>query len=234
MVDWVAMSQYASLLGTIMGIGLGITPIVPFIGIIRGKENVRIFPESMIFFNILCPHLWCTYWIRQAVFIPFFSAIVGLSLGLIFSTIYIYFYLGKSTTKWLLALVGQFAIVSGVHYILLYVLPSYHYIGFPAMLVGVFTSIAPAQNVLTVIRKRDYKLIPICSTVFGSLCSFFWLSFGIMLKDVYNIIPNAICLTLNLTNTCIWLYFYLNRNKREDEEENEDKDEGLKDEDNEH
>ena len=53
MVDWVAMSKYASLLGTIMGISLGVTPIVPFLDIIRGKQNVRIFPESMIFFNIL-------------------------------------------------------------------------------------------------------------------------------------------------------------------------------------
>ena len=229
MVDWVAMSKYASLLGTIMGISLGVTPIVPFIEIIKGKENVKIFPESMIFFNILCPHLWCTYWIRQAVFIPFFSAIFGLTLGLIFSTIYIYFYLDKNTTKWLLALGVKFSVVFGFHYFLLNILPSYHYIGFAAMLVGIFTSIAPAQNVLTVIRKRDYKLIPIFSTIFGALCNFFWLVFGIILKDVYNIIPNAICFSINVCNTCIWLYFYYTRNKNE---EKEDKEEELKDEDN--
>ena len=230
MVDWVAMSKYASLLGTIMGIGLGITPIFPFIDIIRGKENVKIFPESMIFFNILCPHLWMTYWIRQANFIPFFSAIFGFILALMFSTIYIYFYINKDTTKWILALVCKFAIVCGFHYFLLNILPSYHYIGFAAMIVGIFTSIAPAQNVLTVIKKRNYKLIPICSTVFGALCNFFWLAFGIMLKDIYNIIPNAICFTINVSNTCIWIYFYLTRDKKA--EEKEDKEEELKDEDN--
>ena len=230
MVDWVAMSKYASLLGTIMGIGLGITPIFPFIDIIRGKENVKIFPESMIFFNILCPHLWMTYWIRQAIFIPFFSAIFGFILALMFSTIYIYFYINKDTTKWILALVCKFAIVCGFHYFLLNILPSYHYIGFAAMIVGIFTSIAPAQNVLTVIKKRNYKLIPICSTVFGALCNFFWLAFGIMLKDIYNIIPNAICFTINVSNTCIWIYFYITRDKKA--EEKEDKEEELKDEDN--
>lgn len=230
MVDWVAMSKYASLLGTIMGIGLGITPIVPFMDIIKGKENVKIFPESMIFFNILCPHLWMTYWIRQAIFIPFFSAVFGFILALMFSTIYIYFYINKDTTKWILALVGKFAIVYGFHYFLLEILPSYHYIGFAAMIVGIFTSIAPAQNVLTVIKKRNYKLIPICSTVFGALCNFFWLAFGIMLKDIYNIIPNAICFTINVSNTCIWIYFYINRDKKG--EEKEDKEEELKDEDN--
>ena len=80
-VDLVLLSKYASLAGTAMGIGLGITPIFPFIEIIRGKEKATIFPESMIFFNILCPHLWASYWIRQCVFIPFFSAIFGLTLG---------------------------------------------------------------------------------------------------------------------------------------------------------
>ena len=229
-VDWVAMSKYVSLAGTAMGIGLGITPIVPFIEIIKGKENVKIFPESMIFFNILCPHLWATYWIRQAIFIPFFSAIFGLILGLLFSTIYIYFYLGRNVTKWLLALCCKFAIVCGFHYFLVELLPSYHYIGFAAMLVGIFTSIAPAQNVFKVIKERNYKLIPICSTVFGALCNFCWLAFGIMLKDIYNIIPNGICFTINVSNTCIWLYFYSTRDKNVDK----DKEEELKDEDNEH
>ena len=93
MVDWDLMAKISSLAGTAMGIGLGITPIVPFIEIIKGKENVKIFPESMIFFNILCPHLWACYWIRQAIFIPFFSAIFGFVLALLFSTIYLYFYL---------------------------------------------------------------------------------------------------------------------------------------------
>ena len=228
-IDWVAMSKYASLVGTAMGIGLGITPIFPFIEIIKGKENVRIFPESMIFFNILCPHLWATYWIRQAIFIPFFSAIFGFILALMFSTIYFYFYLDKNVTKWLFALCCKFGIVFAFHYFLVELLPSYHYIGFAAMLVGIFTSIAPAQNVLKVIRERNYKLIPICSTVFGALCNFSWLVFGLLLRDIYNIIPNAICFTINLSNTCIWLYFYYTRDKKPKKDEEEE----LKDEDNE-
>ena len=219
MVDTQAIATYASLIGTCMGIGLGLTPIAPFISILKGKESVKIFPETLIFINIFCPHLWCTYWIRQAVFIPFFSAIVGLTLGLVFSSIYLYFYLGKNTGKWLLSLVGKFAVVIAFHYFLLDILPSHHYIGTAAMLVGIFTSIAPAQNVLKVIRERNYKLIPICSCVFGGLCNFSWLSFGIMLKDIYNIIPNAICFTINLSNTLIWCYFYYNRDKKEDNEE---------------
>ena len=227
MVDWDLMAKISSLAGTAMGIGLGITPIVPFIEIIKGKENVKIFPESMIFFNILCPHLWACYWIRQAIFIPFFSAIFGFVLALLFSTIYLYFYLGQNTSKWLLSLAGKFAVVFLFHYFLLYIIPTYHIIGTAAMLVGIFTSIAPAQNVVRVIRERNYKLIPIFSTVFGALCNFCWLVFGCILKDIYNIIPNGICLAINLSNTFIWVYFYCTRNKKDEKEEQ------LKDEDNE-
>ena len=227
MVDWDLMAKISSLAGTAMGIGLGITPIVPFIEIIKGKENVKIFPESMIFFNILCPHLWACYWIRQAIFIPFFSAIFGFVLALLFSTIYLYFYLGQNTSKWLLSLAGKFAVVFLFHYFLLYIIPTYHIIGTAAMLVGIFTSIAPAQNVVRVIRERNYKLIPIFSTVFGALCTFCWLVFGCILKDIYNIIPNGICLAINLSNTFIWVYFYCTRNKKDEKEEQ------LKDEDNE-
>ena len=231
MVDTQQIAKYASLLGTCMGIGLGLTPIPPFISIIKGKESVKIFPESLIFINIICPQLWCTYWIRQANFIPFFSAIVGLTLGLVFSTIYLYFYLGKSTGKWLLALCAQFSIFLSFHYFLLYILPSYSYIGFAAMVSGIITSITPAQNVVKVFKQGEYKLIPIWTCVFGGLCSACWLVFGILIKDIYNIVPNGISLTIQVCNISIWTYFYCTRKEKK---ETKDEEEKLQDEDNEH
>ena len=230
MVDSQTIATYASLVGTCMGIGLGLTPIAPFISILKGKESVKIFPESLIFINIFCPHLWCTYWIRQAVFIPFFSAIFGLTLGIVFSSIYLYFYLGKSTTKWLLGLCAQFSIFLSFHYFLLYILPKYEYIGFAAMVAGIVTSIAPAQNVIKVFKQGQYKLIPIWTCVFGGLCAGCWLVFGIAIKDIYNIIPNGISLTIQICNTSIWTYFYCTR---KEEKENKEEEEKLQDEDNE-
>lgn len=230
-MDAALVAKYVSLAGTCMGIGLGLTPIVPFVNIIKGKESYKIFPETLILINIFCPHLWCTYWIRQAVFIPFFSAIFGLTLGLVFSTIYLYFYFGKNTFKWLLSLCAQFSIFLSFHYFLLYILPSYSYIGFAAMVSGIITSIAPAQNVITVFKKGQYKLIPIWTCIFGGLCSGFWLIFGILIKDIYNIIPNGISLTIQLCNISIWAYFYCTRKEGGEEKEEEEK---LQDDDNEH
>ena len=222
MTDLDLLAKYVSLAGTCMGIGLGLTPIIPFINIIKGKESVKTFPESLIFINIFCPHLWMTYWIRQNVFIPFFSAIFGLVLGLVFATIYIYFYLGKSTIKWLLAVCAQFSIFFAFHFFLLNIVPKYQYIGFTAMVSGIITSMTPAQNVVKVFRQGDYKLIPIWTCIFGGLCSGCWLIFGIILKDVYNIIPNLLSLLIQICNISIWTYFYCSRNsKKEVKEEGE-------------
>ena len=223
MMDLDLLAKYVSLAGTCMGIGLGLTPIIPFISIIKGKEDVKIFPESLIFINIFCPHLWMTYWIRQNVFIPFFSAIVGLVLGLVFATIYIYFYLGKNTIKWLLAVTAQYSIFIAFHYFLLYIVPKYQYIGFTAMISGIITSMTPAQNVVVVFRKGDYKLIHIWTCIFGGLCSGFWLIFGIILKDVYNIIPNGLSLVIQICNIIIWTYFYCTRNSKKEVKEEEEK-----------
>ena len=221
MADLALIAKWVSLAGTCMGIGLGVTPIIPFINIIKGKEDVKTFPESLIFINIFCPHLWCTYWIRQSVFIPFFSAIFGLVLGLVFATIYLYFYLGKNTMKWLLSQIAQYAIFASFH----------QYIGFTAMVSGIITSMTPAQNVVKVFRMGDYKLIPIWTCVFGGLCAGCWLVFGIILKDVYNIIPNALSLLIQICNVSIWTYFYMTRKNKKEEKAEEEK---LQDGDDEH
>ena len=228
-VDLIA--KYASLLGTCMGIGLSLSPLVPFISIIKGKESVEIFPESLIIMNVLFPHLRVAYWIKRAVFIPFFSSIYGLTLGLIFSTIYLYFYLGKSTSKWLLAVCAQFSMFLSFHYFLLFIVPNYHYVGVAVMVSGIISTIAPAQNVVKVFKQGQYKLIPIWTCVFGGLAAACWLIFGIIIKDIYGILPTTISLVIRICSISIWAYFYCTR---KEQKEVKDEEEELQDVDNEH
>lgn len=55
--------------------------------------------------------------------------------------------------------------------------------------------------------------------------------FGIILRDIYNIIPNGLSLLIQICNIAIWTYFYTTRKK---EKEPTDEEEKLQDEDNEH
>ena len=99
------------------------------------------------------------------------------------------------------------------------------------MVSGIITSMTPAQNVVVVFKKGDYKLIPIWTCIFGGLCAGCWLVFGILLKDVYNIIPNALSLLIQICNVTIYFYFYTTRNKRKEVKEEDEK---LQDGDDEH
>lgn len=218
------VSFYVSLAGTCIGIILGMTPIYPFYKIITGNEKVTIFPESMIFFNILCPMLWATYWLRQANFVPFFSSGVGMIQGEIFCLIYLYFYLKKSFPKWILGVIGQFALTYALYYICMNVIPSWERIGNIATVIGIINTIAPAQNIVKVCKERSYKLIPIASTIAQTACTGCWLLFGILIWDYNTIIVNGICTAISLTNTFIWFYFFCTRKEEKDEKAIELKD----------
>lgn len=220
------ISEYFSLGGTIVGIILGITPIVSFYSIIKGEADVRIFPEAMIVFNIFTQLLWGVYWKRQSIFIPFLSSSIGLTEATSFCIIYLYYYLNRSIFKWFAGVIAQFAITYGVYYILMYYIPNYERVGNIATCCGIINTIAPAQNIIRVCKEKNYKLIPIASTVAGFTCTLLWFIFGVLIHDYNTYIVNGICTLIQLTTSSIWVYFYCTRKK--DGEENDDKVQELK------
>lgn len=220
-MDRQTLSYYVSLAGTVVGILLGATPIFPFLKIVQGKENCMIFPESMIFFNIFCPMLWVTYWLRQDYFVPYFSAAVGLIQGTFFCTVYLYFYFRKSVCKWFFGICIQYGLTYGIYYSLMFIVPHHDYIGKVAAFIGIVNSIAPAQNVIKVCRERSYKLIPIASTLAGFLCSFLWFLFGVLIYDINNIVVNAVCSIISFTTCFIYFYFYCTANEKDEEKKEE-------------
>ena len=104
-------------------------------------------------------------------------------------------------------------------------------VGLIANIVNVITFISPGQKIIRVCREKNYKLIPIVTTVLGCISSFCWLSFGILINDINCIIPNAVSSIFAIFNTSIWVYFYStskNKEKEENEEEMIETDKGDK------
>ena len=95
-------------------------------------------------------------------------------------------------------------------------------IGLIANIVNVITFISPGQKIMRVCKEKNYKLIPIVTTVFGCVTSFGWLCFGILIHDINVIIPNSISVTFAIFNTSIWIYFYCKRKDKEKEDEEEE------------
>ena len=209
-----------SWIGTVIGIILNISPIVMFYSIIKGKNKIEIVPESMLIFNILCSSLWACYWYLQVdKFVPFFSSAFGLALSEIFSLIYLFFLAEKDWKKYFLYAFLEINLVLEFNYALLFIIKDYITVGNIAMVVNIITYITPGQKIYQVIKTRNYNLIPISSTLSGSLCTLAWLIFGLLIWDIRTIIPNGLGLRFATINSGVWAYFYFTRNKDEDEKE---------------
>lgn len=58
-------------------------------------------------------------------------------------------------------------------------------------------------------RTKNYKLIPIVTTVIGLLNAIIWSLFGIFKGwDFFVIIPNAIGIVFTIFQASLWFYFY--------------------------
>ena len=209
-----------SWIGTVIGIILNISPIVMFYNIIKGKNTINIVPESMLIFNILCSSLWACYWYLQVdKFVPFFSSAFGLALSQIFALIYLFYLADKSWKKYLLYAFLEINLVLEFNYGLLVVLGDYIVVGNIAMVVNIITYITPGQKIIQVIKTKNYELIPISSTLSGSMCTLCWLIFGLLIWDIRTIIPNGLGLIFATINSGVWAYFYFTRDKEQDEKE---------------
>ena len=209
-----------SWIGTVIGIILNISPIVMFYSIIRGQKKIEIVPESMLIFNILCSSLWACYWYLQVdKFVPFFSSAFGLALSEIFALIYLFYLADKDWKKYILYAFLEINLVLEFNYGLLFVLGDYITVGNIAVVVNIITYITPGQKIYQVIKTKNYNLIPISSTLSGSLCTLCWLIFVLLIWDIRTSIPNGLGLVFATINSGVWAYFYFTRDKEEDEKE---------------
>ena len=174
----------------------------------------------MLIFNILCSSLWACYWYLQVdKFVPFFSSAFGLALSQIFALIYLFYLAEKSWKKYLLYAFLEINLVLEFNYGLLVILGDYIVVGNIAMVVNIITYITPGQKIIQVIKTKNYELIPISSTLSGSMCTLCWLIFGLLIWDIRTIIPNGLGLVFATINTAVWCYFYCNRDKEKDDKE---------------
>ena len=224
------LESIVSWMATIIGFGLKASPIVLFYKIAIGKEKIEIVPELLIICNVLCAELWFSYWTKIGnKLAPLVSSSVSLILGLIFSFIYLYYFSKKKWTNFLLFILLESVFVCLLFYGLNQI--EVKVIGLIANIVNVITFISPGQKIVRVCREKNYKLIPIVTTVLGCVTSFGWLCFGILINDINVMIPNSISTLFAIFNTSIWIYFYCktkDKEKKDDEEEMIETDKGDK------
>ena len=204
--------------GTIFSVGLSFSPTVPFIQVFQRKEKIDILPEGMLLCQLMNRLLWCSVWILTKRLIPFINAITGIFITSVFLVLYIYLYYNriffKAFFKSILLICFELFIVGTA---CLY--KNAEVVSICAMVFNVAMYIAPGQKIIRVIKEKNYKLIPIRSTIVSILCSGSWLMYGISINLFAQILPNALGVFFSILNTLAWCYFYINRDKGKEEEE---------------
>ena len=207
-----------SSLGTIFSIFLSFSPTVPFMQVFKGEEKIDILPEGMLLCQLLNRLLWCSVWVLTKKLIPFINASVGILITTVFLTLYLYLFFHrkclKTLSKFLILLGFESAIFFGA-----ILFGNVSVVSLIAMIFNVAMYIAPGQKILRVIKEKNYKLIPIRSTIVSICCSGSWLMYGIVINLIPQIVPNALGLFFSIANTLAWIYFYINRDLSKDKEE---------------
>ena len=199
---------YLQIFNTITTVILNLSPVFIFIPVLKGKQKYTNIPFLMLFFNLLNSTCWGCYWYRMFTFGPVISNIICWLITSTFFIIYLFLLSKKIVQKFCLYIVILILSEIVIIFISLYVikLPLY---GIILIIINIFMYIAPGQNIIRVIKEKDYKLIPISTTIVGIICSGGWLLFGKMVNDINCIIPNMIGLVSSILTTFIWLIFYL-------------------------
>ena len=208
-----------SLVGTVIGIFLFISPSILFYKIIRRQEKHIIISKTILLFNIVCGELWMCYWLRLNKIIPMISSAISLSFSIIYAIIYLYFYFLGKIFKWILSSILTIVIVWQCYYSIIFILEDYEFIGMIAMIINIITYIQPVQNILRIIKQGNFKSISIINTILGTLSSICWLSYGILIKNIKSIIPNGIGFIVSIIHIAIWTFFYLRMKSDDDKNE---------------
>ena len=207
------------ILGTIFSVFLSFSPTVPFIQVFKRREKIEILPEGMLLCQLLNRLLWGSVWVLTKRVIPFINAAVGIFITSVFIVLYFYLYFDRIYYKTFMGFIALIIFELSISMVAIFY-GSVPTVSLLAMIFNVAMYIAPGQKILRVIKEKNYKLIPIRSTIVSILCSGSWLIYGIVINLVAQIIPNALGLFFSIANTLAWIYFYINRpNKKNNLEE---------------
>ena len=209
MVD---IADIFSSLGTFTSFLLSFTPTFPFLKVLKKQEKIDILPEGLLLSLILTRIVWGSVWIITSRKIAMFNCISGIIICDIFVILYFYLYFNRTYFKTFVA--GIILIIIEIVLISISVSwGNYNILSYIAMIFNTLMFVSPFQKILRVIKEKNYKLIPICTTIVNILCSISWLGYGVCISMVSQIIPNAIGLILSVVNAYTWIYYYANRNK---------------------
>ena len=213
--------NYLSMFNTAITVFLNLSPGVLFLNVSKGKEKYTNIPPLMLLFNLLNNAIWGCYWHRKGEFSGFFCSFICGTIATIFLVWYLYYYSNKNAGKFLLYACIHCAVQTGIIVFFLSNILDLPVVGILLIVINTLQYIAPAQNLLKVIKEKNHKLIPIVSTILGTICSGGWLLFALIIGDINCFIPNGLGCISSILTTIVWFWIYSKYGDKKDEEKEE-------------
>lgn len=221
------------ILGTILAIGLNLSPIVLFYEYFKGKRQFNTIPEMMFIMGVFCSTTNLAFGILIKDKNIIINSAICTIIQVIYAIIYLYFYANKQMSKWLLYVFISLNLTSEVLYIFAYAI-EYHkgnefaqnFTGWFNVGMTVLNAGAPGQKIFEVWKTGNFMLIPIFTTITQILCSGFWGCYGFTRDEPKIYIPNVIGVVLCGIQIFSYFFFYaknkgISPNKQNNEEDNE-------------
>ena len=206
--------------GTALALIFYIAPVIPFWKLIKGEMTWKQSPGVLLICSFLNCILWSDYGLIRDQFSVYLANGLGGSITLIFITIFLIHVADK---KVLLSLFYNFFLICCIVeiYFVFYYLVPYDATGIVAIVFNVLMYAAPGEKIYQICKGASYKLIPIWSTIGGTVCSTSWLCYGIYQKDKLLIIPNALGVAASIVQIIVYI-IYRNKQKNNPKTETEE------------
>ena len=210
------VSTIVSSIGTMISIGLNLSPILLFYRVFKKTAGIETIPETMFITGIFCCATNLAYGILDHTMILIVSNGVCYGLQIMYGTIYIFMTNNKQIDKLLLYLIIAWDLSFEVLFIFANVL-EFHtsnsfaktFTGIFNIIIGALNVITPGQNIIKVIRTGNFTLIPIVTIFFQCACSSLWFVYGLFKGDIMIIAPNLLGMVITAIQISVYYYFYI-------------------------
>jgi hypothetical protein len=204
-----------SAIGTMISIGLNLTPILLFYRYFKGTAGIQTIPEMMFITGIFCCATNLAYGIIKDDKILKISNGCCYGLQILYGTIYIFITNKKQVHKLLLYLLIAWDLSFEVLFIFGNILEFHfgnnfanRFTGIFNIVIGTLNVITPGQNIVKVFKTQNFTLIPIVTIFFQCTCSTLWFVYGLTDMDPMMIVPNLIGTVITTIQMATYFFFY--------------------------
>ena len=187
-----------------------ISPIIPFINVIKGQLDFEDIPTDLIgisYINCLAWNIYGNLLNSQQIK---FCTTIGFFICLFFIIIYIIYEIKRHIIDAILNILILYTGSRAVNRILTVLLPDYYIVGKICICTTMAFFIYPLNLIYKVSKEKNHKFIPLIPAIFYILSGICWFLYGLVKKDFHVIIPSFVGIIIGIGQIIIKYYYKKN------------------------